>query len=43
MRTLLQNLREWLCSHDFKRTRFQPLVVGTSWQCTKCGKSKHTL
>lgn len=30
-----------LCRHEWKPTKFQALVPGTTVRCTKCGKQEH--
>lgn len=31
-------IRQLFCRHNYRPTRLQALVPGTSYQCTKCGK-----
>lgn len=31
-------IRQWFCRHEYRLTKFQALVPGASYQCTKCGK-----
>lgn len=35
---LLTAIRQWFCRHEYRPTKFQALVPGTSYECTKCGK-----
>jgi hypothetical protein len=37
---MFKRLRQFLCSHEWKATRFQALVPGLGQQCTKCGKQR---
>lgn len=36
----LRKLRQMLCRHDWKTTKFQALVPGVGQQCTKCGAQR---
>ena len=38
MSEIVATIHQWFCRHDWKATRFQALVPGTSYCCTKCGK-----
>lgn len=31
-------IRQWLCRHEYRPTKFQALVPVTSYECTKCGR-----
>lgn len=35
---MFHRVRQWFCRHDFKVTKYQALVPGIGWECTKCGK-----
>lgn len=37
---MFRKLRQFFCRHHWRPTKFQALVPGTSYECTKCGK-KH--
>jgi hypothetical protein len=37
MREFLRNLRQRLCTHKWRVSKFQPLIPGTSYTCVKCG------
>lgn len=34
----MTTLRRFFCRHQWRVTRFQALVSGVSYECTKCGK-----
>ncbi len=40
MGKLFVRIRQRLCRHEWRVTRFQALVPGTSYECTKCGKQE---
>lgn len=40
--SLLIAIRQSLCRHQWKLSRFQALVPGRSVQCVKCGKHEQT-
>jgi hypothetical protein len=40
MRELFTKIRQWFCRHDWKMTRFQALIPGNGYRCTKCGKQE---
>lgn len=31
-------VKQYLCRHDWRPTKFQALVGGRSYRCSKCGK-----
>lgn len=33
----LSLIRQWFCHHEYRLTKFQALVPGHSYECTKCG------
>lgn len=35
---IITAIKQKLCRHTWQATRFQALVHGTSYECTKCGK-----
>ena len=35
---LLIAIRQWFCRHEYRPTKFQALVPGTRYKCTKCGR-----
>ena len=37
MRGFFLKLRQRLCRHQWRVSRFQPLIPGTSYTCVKCG------
>ena len=39
---MIKGIRQWFCRHNFEVARFQALVPGTGWECTKCGKQHRT-
>ena len=41
MNAIVLAIRNWLCRHNYRPSKFQPLVPGTSYECSKCGKIIH--
>lgn len=37
-----KKIRQMLCRHEWRMSRFQALVPGIDWECPKCGKQHHT-
>lgn len=40
MSKIVTTIRQWLCRREWRVTRFQALVPGTSYRCAKCGKQE---
>jgi|LULO01.1.fsa_nt_gb hypothetical protein len=38
---VIKHIRKLLCQHSWRISRFQALIGGTSYQCTKCGKYRN--
>lgn len=39
---MFRKIRQMLCRHNWVFSRFQALVPGIDWECTKCGMRRHT-
>ncbi len=38
---MLTKLRQMICRHEWRMSKFQALVPGIDQICTKCGKRRH--